>query len=302
MNELHLSRSLAQVAAVRRIFTRGMSTRSLEQSRAQVTRWIDQYRIVDATLNAAAGGATIRPPDDEGSWWTIDARESDACTRTLFYFHGGGFVHYSAQTFVPLVAEWACVHQARVLVFDYPKAPEHAVQEILAHVCDEASRALTQIDGNTGDDLSIAGDSVGGMLALYLATRVFPHWFKHVTLIYPVLSLHCDWPSYDAFGTGFFLNADDMRWFSSLFVPATVSVGFDAFALPSDVLPPCRLHVAGCDVLRDEALAWTSLMQARGGLVDLVDHQEMGHDFCLYAGKLPCARQAADRVCNALFS
>ncbi len=43
-------------------------------------------------------------------------------------------------------------------------------------------------------------------------------------------------------------------------------------------------------------------MRARGASIDLVDHEGMGHDFCLYAGKLPCARQAADRIGNALFS
>lgn len=304
MHDARLSRSLAQVAAVRRIFTRGKDRQRPEQSRALVTKWIDQYRVADPAPDAAGNGPVLRPPDDARGWWTIDAREAGAPARTLFYLHGGGFVYYSARTFVPLLAEWARAHRARVFVFEYPKAPEHAVDAIFGHVRDAVARARHLIDseGEGGAAPSIAGDSVGGLLALYLATHALAGRFRHATLIYPVLSLHADWPSYDAFGTGFFLDADDMRWFASLFVPAAASAGFDPFALSGDALPPCRLHVAGCDVLRDEALAWTSRMRARGASIDLVDHEGMGHDFCLYAGKLPCARQAADRIGNALFS
>lgn len=104
MHDARLSRSLAQVAAVRRIFTRGKDRQRPEQSRALVTKWIDQYRVADPAPDAAGNGPVLRPPDDARGWWTIDARETGAPARTLFYLHGGGFVHYSARTFVPLLA------------------------------------------------------------------------------------------------------------------------------------------------------------------------------------------------------
>ncbi|MGF2531648.1 alpha/beta hydrolase fold domain-containing protein, partial [Ralstonia pseudosolanacearum] len=64
MHDARLSRSLAQVAAVRRIFTRGKDRQCPEQSRALVTKWIDQYRVADPAPDAAGSGPVLRSPDD----------------------------------------------------------------------------------------------------------------------------------------------------------------------------------------------------------------------------------------------
>ena len=293
MTRAPLSPPLRQVAAARRLFSRELPLQTEDYGRGVVLRWIEQFRLKDHDTRRVR----ISPADSTRPYWTLDARNADDEGRTLFYVHGGGFVYYSAPLFVPLLCQWAVEHRMRVYVFEYPKAPEHDVASIFAMVQQTAGRVLEETQGT----VAIAGDSVGGLLALYLASYAYPGRFSAMTLIYPVLALHADWPSYHAFASGYFLDAERMNWFLSLITPAAQQLKFNPFSLSATALPPCHVHLAGHDILRDEARAWAQQMSGQGAPVLATEHVELGHDFCLYAGRFEQAQRATDRICETLF-
>jgi monoterpene epsilon-lactone hydrolase len=83
--------------------------------------------------------------------------------RTLFYVHGGGFMAPIDPFHVRYVTRLATALSARVVLPDYPLAPEHTWRDSFDPLADLAARWA-------GDSrVTLAGDSAGGGYALALA-------------------------------------------------------------------------------------------------------------------------------------
>ncbi|MFC5176630.1 alpha/beta hydrolase [Nocardioides taihuensis] len=87
-----------------------------------------------------------------------------APTRTVLYVHGGGYMAPIDPWQVRYVARLADALGARVLVPDYPLAPEHTWKDSFPAMLDLAVRGASDPGG-----LVLAGDSAGGGYALALA-------------------------------------------------------------------------------------------------------------------------------------
>jgi acetyl esterase/lipase len=85
-------------------------------------------------------------------------------TRTLFYLHGGGFVGPIDRFQVRYATRLAAAIGARVVLPDYPLAPEHSWRDSHDTVADLAARWAAEPGG-----IVLAGDSSGGGYALALA-------------------------------------------------------------------------------------------------------------------------------------
>lgn len=225
----------------------------------------------------------------------------------VFYLHGGGLVFYSVEDFKSLLAYLACKSGCAVTAFHYAKAPEHTPQEIIGSLVASFEQRLAEIPSE--EPIVLAGDSIGGYIALYLALRRFPEKFARLVMIYPVLDVHHQRPSYLKYGRGYCLNADMMGWFQSLWSTGTPytenqnSKEFSPFALTArdcQILPQTVVVSAEMDVLRDEALEWCSDLQARQLPIEHHHLPNLAHDFCLYAGAIPEARSAVDLIAGKL--
>ncbi|WP_181795393.1 alpha/beta hydrolase fold domain-containing protein [Streptomyces sp. WELS2] len=289
-----LNVEFGRLAVARRLAGAPVSADSPARGRIDAERWISRFGSApgpedDAAVEARDHSVVIRP------------RREAADSPWVMYVHGGGMVYYSTAVFRPFLRTLAEDLRAPVEAFDYLKAPEHtaeeSVKELAAHVA-ERCRDLA------GRRLVLAGDSVGGLLALYLSLRVLPGVFSRVVLIYPFLDPHTERESYRIFGEGHFLDRDSMRLFKSVLAPFCSMAGFDPMALPPDDiarLPPCSVVTAGCDVLRDEGLAWVEQMTERRADVRHRHFPDLPHDFCLYAGKLTSARNAVAAIARTAF-
>ncbi len=87
-------------------------------------------------------------------------------TRTVLYVHGGGYMAPTDAFHVRFLARLARDLGARVVVPDYPLAPEHTWRDSFGPLTDLAARWA---DPATGGRLTLAGDSAGGGYALALA-------------------------------------------------------------------------------------------------------------------------------------
>jgi len=84
--------------------------------------------------------------------------------RTVLYLHGGGYVSGIDPNHVRYATRLAVGIGARVVLPDYPLAPEHSWRDSHQVVADLATRWARESDG-----LVLAGDSAGGGYALALA-------------------------------------------------------------------------------------------------------------------------------------
>ena len=247
----------ARLAAARRIMRASGSTGSIADDRANAERWIARF----GGRGGSDGGTTIETR--ESSVLVRPAREDPGAPRVL-YVHGGGMVYYSTAVFLPFLQVLATELRAGVEAFDYLKAPEHTVEESVRRLGEQVAARCAEARDRP---LVIAGDSVGGLLALYLALRVVPGAFSRIVLIYPMLDLRTERESYRAFGEGYFLDSAAMRRFTAILQPYFAAHDFDPFVLSAADLagsPALSLVTSGCDVLRDEALAWSEHLKARG--------------------------------------
>jgi acetyl esterase len=284
-----------RLAAARKIMAVRASTGSLVEDRVNAERWISRF-------GSAADPHDGTPIDvDEHSVIVRPAQET-AGAPWILYVHGGGMVYYSTTVFRPFLRALADALGSPVEAFDYLKAPEHSVEQSVEQL---GRHIVARCDVLAGRQLVIAGDSVGGLLALYLSLRILPGVFSRIVLIYPVLDLQAERDSYRTFGEGYFLDSDTMRRFKSILNPFFPDRGFDPFALSDGDLarlPACSVVTSGCDVLRDEGLAWVSHLADRSVTVRHQHFPDLPHDFCLYAGKLDSARSAVSEIATMAFS
>ena len=270
------------IAALRLYKTRVPEASELIQARNRASDWIARQKLPlsgAASRQETPGWRIFRPGHDPG--------------HHLFYVHGGGLVFYSVDDFSSLMEHFAVAGDCEVTAFHYPKAPEHSSGEIMNVLAERIEQRLGEIPA--GGEMVFAGDSIGGYIALYLALRRFPRRFTRLVLIYPVLDVFTQRPSYITYGRGYCLNTEMMGWFQSLWRGSE----FSPFALEASDranLPATIVVSAEADVLRDEAFEWCAQLQAAGLPVEHHHMPNLAHDFCLYAGKIPAAREAVDFI------
>ena len=119
------------------------------------TRGFEKRFVVVAEEVAGPAGAFMA--------YVVTPRGCDP-RRTIFYLHGGGYVSGIDPNHVRYATRLAVELGARVVLPDYPLAPEHSWRDSHDVVVDLAARWAKD-----SDELILAGDSAGGGYALAVA-------------------------------------------------------------------------------------------------------------------------------------
>lgn len=90
--------------------------------------------------------------------------------RVIYYLHGGGYLMGSIKSHSAFVAHLAKAAQAKALMIDYRKAPEHPFPAALDDALLGYQWLTSQI--TAGSHIAIAGDSAGGGLALATLSKL----------------------------------------------------------------------------------------------------------------------------------
>ena len=106
---------------------------------------------------------TLTGPGGDVASYVVTERGTDP-RRTLVHVHGGGFVNGIDPLHVRYFTRLASALGARLVVPDYPLAPEHAWRD--SH---DALADLVERWASDSDEVVLAGDSAGGGYALALA-------------------------------------------------------------------------------------------------------------------------------------
>lgn len=220
----------------------------------------------------------------------------------LVWFHGGGMVMGSLDSFDRLARDVAFATRAVVVNVDYRLAPEHRYPV----GNDDAYAALLWVHetadelGLDGARIGVGGDSAGGGLAASTALRARnesgPHIAQQV-LFYPGLERRRDRPSMREFGDGPFLTAEDIDWMKNLYLGEDPSAddeyGVPALATSLADLPPAVIAVGYGDPLRDGVEEYGDRLRDAGVPTAQLRYPGVGHGFAM---QVPSVNRAAAAV------
>jgi acetyl esterase len=212
----------------------------------------------------------------------------------LVFFHGGGWVLGTLDSYDSLCRHLAVQGDCAVLSVGYRLAPEHkfpaAPDDALAATrWAWANAALLGVDGRR---IAVAGDSAGGNLAAVTCVRLRDEGGPTLVgqlLIYPAVRHFM--PATGSMvgnGSGYLLDLAAMEWFTTHYLrrDSDQTHPHYAVALTPDLsnLPPAFVITAEYDPLRDEGEYYAERLQAAGNRADSLRFDGMIHGFFGMAG------------------
>ena len=193
----------------------------------------------------------------------------------ILYLHGAGWVYGSPATHDRLVRELAVGAQAAVVFPHYDRSPAARYPAAL-ETCWSAATWIVRFGRRFGldpDRMMVAGDSVGGNLAIALTLLAKQRGGVRLAgqlLFYPVTDASFDTGSYRDFAEGYYLRREGMRWFWDQYTTdpaqrAEITASPLRAALGQLAgLPQALVITAEADVLRDEGEAYAARLRAAG--------------------------------------
>ena len=217
----------------------------------------------------------------------------------IAYFHGGGWVVGSIESFDTSCRALANASGAIVGSVGYRLAPEHPFPAALED-CVAATKGLADLQA--GEPIAVAGDSAGGNLAIAVARRLRDR-VRVQALIYPVADAGLNTPSMRDFKERYGLTAAGLQRYWNLYLDGADGFPPDASPLRAGDLaglPPTFVLTAEFDVLRDEGEALVQKLREAG--VDVTHRRYDGviHGFWRWMKATPKTREAIDEVGAAL--
>ncbi|MBC7532829.1 MAG: alpha/beta hydrolase [Oligoflexus sp.] len=241
----------------------------------------------------------------DGASGKIAARVYKPTTRSanrplVVYFHGGGFVIATNDTYDATPRSLAEMTDAVFLSVEYRKAPENKFPA--AH--DDAYAAYQWALKNAvslGADptrIAVAGESAGGNLALNVAIKARDQGIKiplHEVLVYPVAGNDMNSSSYKEEADAKPLSKPMMAWFVQNYMktPAeAMDVRINLLGANFKGLNPATIITAQIDPLRSEGKGLAEKMEKQGVKVNYKNYEGVTHEFFGMAAVVDDAKKA----------
>lgn len=223
-----------------------------------------------------------------------------ATPRTTFlHLHGGGYVMGSPALSRVLTSQLALSREMRVVSIDYRLAPEApfpaAVDDAVA-----AYRAL--LETTAARDIAIGGESAGGGLAVatLLAARDAGLPMPSCAVaISPWTDLTCAAASFDVYAAHDpLLTRRSLRDMAEAYLAGADARSPLASPLFANLtgLSPVLIHVAGEEVLHDDALRLCERARGQGVSAEIEVWPDMIHVWHMFHPLLPEATRATEKI------
>jgi acetyl esterase len=299
----HVNGFLQQIAAANRPKTWQLTPAQARESFERLAQVIDARdvavgKIEHRELPGPGGPLPFRvyTPVD------VDAGELAA----LIFFHGGGFVFGTLDSYDGLCRLLANTSGCRVISISYRLGPEHRFPA----AADDAVAATNWIVQNAaalGLDatrIAVGGDSAGANLAAMicqLAKSKGAPQFALQVLLCPVLT---DWnaktESRRLYAEGYLLELETVKYFATHYYGSEADMK-DPRASPllaDDLtgLPAAQIHTAEFDPVRDDGSDYADRLKQAGVEVTYSCHAGMIHHFYGMSGVNPNARKIVEEI------
>ncbi len=264
---------------------------------------IDDRRAAYIASTALAGETETRVQAedielDAMAFRVISPRGSTGNPPCVIYYHGGCFVSGGFATHDNQLRQLAWYSGCRVIAVQYRLAPEHTFPA--AHNDAETGANIiwkyAQKLGVDRDNITLAGDSAGGHLALVTALRLKAarQWQPaQLMLIYPMLDATASFASYDHNGRDYIITRDTLLSGYEMYMPKTDPLHPEVSPLwrkDFNGLPPTHIITAEFDPLRDEGETLYQRFLEQGVECSCQRYLGVIHGFFQLAGVSPAAR------------
>ena len=239
---------------------------------------------------------------------TYTPLEGEGPFPVIVYYHGGGWVIASLDTYEPSAKALAEKTGAVVVSVAYRQAPENKFPA--AHEDSFAAYQWVLDNASTikGDPehIAVAGESAGGNLAVAVALMARDEGVKlpaHILSVYPIADGDTESQSYDEYADAVPLNRPAMEWFFNNYLNDPSDAQSPLISLvDADLtgLPPTTIINAEIDPLRAEGEELAQLMNEAGVNVEQQTFPGVTHEFFGMAAVLEQAVQAQDLAVNRL--
>ncbi len=236
-----------------------------------------------------------------------DARETrDEASPVVMFFHGGGFVIGDLDTHHALCTEIAALIDLPLVAVDYRRAPEAPFPAAILD-CEAATRWVADSPAELGRKVTgiiTIGDSAGGNAAVVIPQLLGANPAAvPVVLQVPIFPLIADADgsaSTAAFGEGFLLTADTMRYFDAAYgADRSDPRGFPILGDHSNA-PPTIVAAASLDPIRDSGRAYAKALVDAGRDVVFLEMRGVTHSFTNLRGVVPSAQRDLERIIAAM--
>ena len=270
----------------------GVQAPSLEAQRAGYDAMLSANpRPADVTVQ------TVRIGDCDADWVSVPA--SAASPKVVLYLHGGGYVIGSNVGYREFGGRLSRATGARVLVLNYRLAPEHPFPAAVDDTTAAYRWLLAQ--GTAAADITIAGDSAGGGLALAALVAL-----RDAGTALPAGAV-CMSPWTDLEGTGDsaapgkvddpLVSQDGLRGMSSAYAPPDMRNPL-ASPLYADLkgLPRLLVLVGTREILYDDSTRFVAKAKAAGVAVEYFAGEGLVHVWPVLAPTAPETIDALERI------
>ncbi len=264
----------------------------------------DQRRVYDAMCQAFR---QPRPPgidvqDKSANGVPVRLYTAGDPTRSVIYFHGGGFVVGGLDSHDDVCAEICAQTGYRVISVDYRLCPEH----VHPAQFQDSWTATCWVVQEYGDPIVLAGDSAGGNLAAAVAHHGRGRLGNVLgqVLIYPGLGGNTSAGSYIEHANAPLLTLDDVRFYETIRCEGAAPRNDPTYAPLQDDdfsgLPPTVVVTADCDPLRDDGQAYCDRIIAAGGQAHCINESGLIHGFLRARTSVKRAADSFERISVAI--
>ncbi len=207
----------------------------------------------------------------------------------LLFCHGGSFCFNSLEVYDYVMRYLAAFHNLVCVSVEYRLAPEHPFPQGLEDCYGALQWASEMLAKPEKLPLCVAGDSSGGNFAAVLCRMACEKEGPEINaqaLFYPVLDLaDTREGSFERYKTGYFLEADALRYTYDLYRNGTDAENPYLSPLRADRfigLPPAVILSAECDILVDDGLEYAQKLKEAGVEVEYILYKGMPHGFLVH--------------------
>ncbi len=264
----------------------------------------DQRRVYDAMCQDFR---QPRPPgvntqDRSANGVPVRVYTAGDPTRTVVYFHGGGFVVGGLESHDDVCAEICAQTGYHVVAVDYRLCPEH----VHPAQFQDSWTAVTWAAQEFGDPMVLAGDSAGGNLAAAVA-----HYARGrlddvlgQVLIYPALGGDISKGSYVEHAHAPLLTQEEVTFYEKVRCGGSLPDHDPTFAPLHDSdfsgLPPTVVVTADCDPLRDDGSEYCERIIAAGGQACWINEPGLVHGYLRARTSVTRAAASFERISVAI--
>ena len=272
---------------------------ALQRERKQSTAPLPIGKTENRTIAGPGGDIPIR----------IYTPQGNGPFPVIVYFHGGGWVIATIDTYDSSARALAKDADAIVVSAEYRKAPEHKFPAAHEDAYAAYQWVLRNADTFDGDPsmVAVAGESAGGNLAaaVCLMARARGELLPvHQALIYPVAGYGFNTPSYREHAQAKPLDKPMMAWFFEKYLrePADgANQWIDLVNAPNlSGLPPATIITAEIDPLRWEGKRYAERLLEAGVPVTYRNFEGVTHEFFGMGAVVGDAKKAVRLVAHGM--